>query len=309
MRLREGCARVSIVLVMVATKLDRETREFNGAQVEPVAAELYAKKIGSGPPVVLLHGGPGAQHDYLLPSFGQLADEFSLYLYDQRGGGRSRVPRPHAIGWRDHVADLERLRRGWGLERQTLLGYSWGGLLALLYGAGRPDAVRALALVAPAAGWGDYHRRFREEFRRRSDSDAIRELREALEASGLRQSDPARYRQRCFDLSVAAYFRDPRSALDSTPFQVQAQAQQSTWASLRGHGPELRRQLKALDVPTLILHGRHDPIPLEWAAELAAAMPAARLVVMEDSGHVPQVEEAKRTFAELRRFLRAHVDR
>lgn len=266
--------------------------------------QLFVREQGDGPPVIVLHGGPGASHDYLRPTFSRLADEFHLYFYDQRGGGRSSVARPREIGWRDHVADLEALRRGWGLQRLTLLGYSWGGLLALLYAGEHPDRVRALALLAPATGWGDYHRRFQEEFQRRSRSAAVKRMRAELDASGLAERDSAAYWQRRFVLSVAGYFKDPGEARDVTPFVVQEQARQATWASLKGHGPELRRRVATLRVPTLILHGRYDPIPMEWAEELAELMPDARLVVLEESGHLPYVEQADRTFAELREFLR-----
>ncbi len=303
--LREARAFVWILVVMVGTNIERAAPEFNGGtSLEAPGVTLVFREIGSGPALVVLHGGPGAHHDYLVPYFRQLADEFHLYFYDQRGGGRSRVERPHAIGWRDHVADLELLRREWGLNRLNLLGYSWGGLLALLYASEHPARAGALALLAPAAGWGDYQRRFKEELARRSGAEPVRRMRAELDASGLKERDPAAYRQRRFDLSVAGYFRDPRDALDSTPFVVQAQAREATWASLRGHGPELRRRLATLTAPTLILHGRHDPIPLAWAEELAELMPASRLVVLEQSAHVPHVEEPERTFAEIRRFLR-----
>jgi len=271
-------------------------------------SRIFVREIGAGPATVLLHGGPGAQHDYLLPAFRVLEDEFRLYFYDQRGGGRSQVAQPQQVGWRDHVADLETLRTDRGLDRLTLVGYSWGGLLALLYASEFPKSVRAQVLVAPAPGWGDYHRSFRKEFLRRSQSPEIKKLRAELDASGLRQSDPVRYGRRRFDLSVAGYYLNPRNAFDSEPFLVQLQAQQATWASLRGYGADLRQKLEVLRTPTLVLHGRHDPIPLEWAEELARIMPSARLVVLENSGHVPYVEEADRTFGEIRRFLREHTD-
>lgn len=270
-----------------------------GYTVAGPAGPLFVVELGDGPPVVVLHGGPGAHHDYLLPAFSRLADEYRLCFYDQRGGGRSRVPRPYEITWRDHVADLELLRETWGLDHLVLIGYSWGGLLALLYAAEHPERAQALVLLAPAAGWGDYPRRFKEELQRR--------WRAELEASGLRDRGADAYRRRRFDLSVAGYYRDPRDALDSAPFAVQMQAQQATWASLRGHGSELQRRLRTLTVPTLILHGRYDPIPLEWAEELAKIVTTARLEVLENSGHVPYVEEADRTFAQIRRFLRGHL--
>jgi proline iminopeptidase len=268
---------------------------------------LYVREVGRGAPLVVLHGGPGAHHDYLLPQFDVLADEFHLHYYDQRGGGRSPVTRPAAVSWRDHVADLAALKQVWGLGPLALLGYSWGGLLALLYASERPDDVSVLVLVAPAPAWGDYHSRFREEMERRAAAPEVRLLREELQRSGLRERDPAAYRRRRFDLSVAGYFRDPRAASGLTPFVVQTQAQQATLASLEGHGPALRRKLAALGVPALILHGRRDPIPVEWAEELAGVLPTARLVVLEQSGHVPHVEEREASFREIRLFLREHV--
>jgi len=315
--LRNGRGYASITVLIVGTNLEGVALEFNvvtgGARqggppardytVAGPAGPLFVVEVGEGRPVVVLHGGPGAHHDYLLPAFSQLANEYRLYFYDQRGGGRSRVQRPLEITWRDHVADLELLRSTWERERLALIGYSWGGLLALLYASEHPQRAEMLILLAPAAGWGDYQRRFREELERRSRSGAVARLRAELEASGLRERDAAAYRQRLFDLSVAGYYRDPRAAPDSAPFVVQSQARQATWLSLAGHGPQLRRKLRSLQVPTLILQGRHDPMPLEWAEELAQLLPTASLVVLEDSGHVPYVEEAERTFVEIRRFL------
>lgn len=269
---------------------------------------LLVREVGSGPPLVILHGGPGAHHDYISPYFDQLADRYRLYYYDQRGGGRSRVKRPSQVSWRDHVADLEVLRAEWGMEQLDLIGYSWGGLLALLYSTAHEDHVRLLILVSPAGAWGDYQRRFADELTRRSSSDVIERMREELEASGLADRDRNAYRQRLFELAVAPYFRDPRDADDLAPFRVQTQAQEATWGSLKGIGPQLREWVRELSVPTLILHGRHDPIPLEWAEELAATLPNARLVVLEESGHVPYVEEPERMFTEIRGFLRQHLD-
>jgi proline iminopeptidase len=76
------------------------TVELNGVQ-------LYTRRVGDGPAVVVLHGGPGAHHDYLLPQYDRLAQRRTLLYYDQRGGGRSPVTRETPVGWREHVADLE----------------------------------------------------------------------------------------------------------------------------------------------------------------------------------------------------------
>ena len=117
-------------------------------------AQLFSVEVGDGPEVaVLLHGGPGASHDYLRPQLDALARPGArrLFYYDQRGGGRSPLDAGTPPGTvEDHVADLDRVRQHLGLDRLTLVGYSWGGLLALLYTVEHPDRVAKLALISPA---------------------------------------------------------------------------------------------------------------------------------------------------------------
>src|SRR2546422_2009122 len=140
-----------------------EPRRAVAATVELDGVRLFTRRTGDGPPVVVLHGGPGAHHDYLLPQYDLLARRRTLLYYDQRGGGRSPVGRDTPVGWREHVADLEALRRHWSIDRLTLLGYSWGGLLALLYWLEHPEQVERLALLSPApprvAGRARFRRR------------------------------------------------------------------------------------------------------------------------------------------------------
>ena len=256
---------------------------------------LFVRRVGRGSPAVVLHGGPGAHHDYLLPGFDALADGRELIYYDQRGGGRSPVARDVAVGWTEHVADLEALRVTWGLERLTLAGYSWGGLLALLYAVSHPGRVGRLALVSPAPAWRAAREQFEGAFARRNLDPAFQEARRQLRESGLRERDPAAFQQRIFELSVAPYFFDPERARELTPFRVTGRTQQEVWQSLgdfdlRPRLPELR------GIPALVLHGEEDPIPIE-AARTAAGLIGAEFHALPHCGHVPYVEafEAFRT--------------
>ncbi|MGE3524478.1 MAG: alpha/beta fold hydrolase [Gemmatimonadales bacterium] len=262
--------------------------------------DLFERRAGSGPPVVVLHGGPGAHHDYLLPGFDALARGRTLIYYDQRGGGRSPVGRDTPVGWREQVGDLEALRQIWGLDRLAIAGYSWGGLLSLLYAVEHPERVERLALVSAAPVWRAAREQFEARFAERNLAPALQAERKALRESDLRDRDAAAYRQRVFELSVAAYFHDPARARDLTPFRVTGRTQEEVWSSLGDF--DLRPALARLDLPAIVLHGDSDPIPLEAATTLAAAL-GAPLHVLDHCGHVPYVEAFDRFVRLLDEFL------
>ncbi len=252
---------------------------------------LFTRRVGAGPLVIVLHGGPGASHDYLLPQYDRLATGRELFYYDQRGGGQSPVPRETPVGWREQVADLDALRAALGLERLTLCGYSWGGLLALLYFTEHPDRVERLALVSPAAITHEWRAQFEIEFARRMADPAVVAARDELRASGLRERDPAAYQRRAFELSVAGYFRDFRDAVKLTPFRVVARTQQAVWDSLGAW--DLRSRLASLKGPlptphSLVLHGTFDPIPIASSREVAGLL--GEELVELPVGHCPHVE-------------------
>ncbi|MEP6609385.1 MAG: alpha/beta fold hydrolase [Burkholderiaceae bacterium] len=136
-------------------------------------AQLYFREIGNGSPQVILHGGPDFNHNYLLPEMDRLSRVFRLIYYDQRGRGKSS----HGVIAGDvsiesEIDDLDRLRQHFGLESISLLGHSWGGLLAMEYATPHPDRVSHLVLLntAPAC---------------HADLLGFREQRQAAEAKSL----------------------------------------------------------------------------------------------------------------------------
>lgn len=272
------------------------------------------------PRLLVLHGGPGAHHDYLLPQMLRLAERYDCLHYDQRGGGRSKYDNLAPITWRTQVDDLARVVSEFAVEPLHLVGYSWGGLLALLYSldtAGvrlpvvgaplgelpRPHRVApaSLTLIDPAPVARAHRLQFEAELSRRSQSPALQALRAELAASGLRERAPEAYRQRAFELSVAGYFHDPAAARDLTPFRVTGRVQQSVWESLGDF--DLVPHLGAVSCPTLVIHGREDPIPLASSEAVAGAIPDARLATIPECGHVPYVERPEALFDAVLPFL------
>ncbi|MCA0375142.1 MAG: alpha/beta hydrolase [Gemmatimonadetes bacterium] len=284
------------------------------------------------PPLVLLHGGPGAHHDYLYPQLLALAATHRVFTYDQRGGGQSKTDDPTPVTWQVHVADLARLLQEWqpqapALAAPVVVGYSWGALLALLYAAATtpgalPDhgvpgsdllpprdrwpAPSRLALLSPAPVTRIWRDQFEAALAERQRAPAIAALRDALRESGLRERDPEAYRHRAFELSVAGYFADPARAVSLTPFRVTGRVQQSVWDSLGVFDltAALHAVRRGAATPSLVVHGWQDPIPMASAAAVAESL-GASLVALEDCGHVPYVERPAALFEALDAFLPA----
>jgi len=257
------------------------------------------------PRLLVLHGGPGADHRYLLPQMLHLGEKFDLLFYDQRGGGQSRSDARVPVTWKTHVDDLDRVVRELGLDPLSIVGYSWGAMLGLLHAIEQRrnpqlQAPYRMALINPAPLTREYRRQFESEFARRQASPEIQQLRDELATSGLRERDPEAYRQRAFELGVAGYFSDPRKSTDLTPFRVVGRVQQSVWESLGDF--DLLRDMEGIKIPSIIIHGRDDPIPLASSSEAARAL-GTNLVVLDECGHVPYVEQPSKLFAALDPFL------
>jgi proline iminopeptidase len=260
-------------------------------------------------PMVVLHGGPGAHHDYLLPqllALATLGGGFELVFYDQRGGGRSKTDNPTPITVDTHLADFAAVTAELDVAGALLVGYSWGALLALhVVAAARQRTAPItpppwMVLISPAPFQPTDRAEFDAELQRRQLSPAVATLRAELQASGLRERDPEAYRQRAFELSVAGYFAHPERSAHLTPFRVTGRVQQSTWASVQAE--HLIAALPAVQIPALVVHGDRDPIPMHSAQATATAL-GARLVELPDCGHVPYVEQPAALFEAIGSFL------
>jgi proline iminopeptidase len=263
----------------------------------PDGVALLVHEFGEGRPVVALHGGPAASHDYLLPAFGQLSGR--VVLYDQRGGGRSPASPGTDLGFDAHLRDIGTMMDDAGAS--DLVGYSFGGLLAMMFAARNPGRVARLALVSPAPAHHGYRDELDAALAAAQTSPWVAAEWAALERAGLRESLPDEYRRRRFCLTVTGYFADPRLCYGLTPFKVQARASEAIKRSLGDY--DLRAEVATLDGErTLFIHGDKDPI--DWRHSKAAADSCgARLELLTACGHVPYLEAAGPFFSILRAFL------
>lgn len=282
-----------------------EPRESGFTTTTPVPLYWVRYGVPGKLRLILLHGGPGADHRYLLPQMLHLARDYDLILYDQRGGGKSRAENNSPVTWHDHVADLAAICHENSISSPSLLGYSWGGMLALLYSISALDdqmfpRPARLLLMSPAPVTSEYRAEFDMNLRNRGNAPEILEERRKLMESDLRDRNPEAYRQRIFELGVAGYFSDPANAANLTPFRVVGRVQQSTWESLGTF--DLRPEIERLRVTARIVHGRDDPIPTASSIDVARAL-QADLVLLDRCGHVPYVERPQELWEATDPFL------
>jgi proline iminopeptidase len=277
-------------------------------------ARVYVRELGHGMPIVILHGGPDFDHEYLLPDMDRLAGRFHLVYYDQLGRGRSFAgPPPDPITIATEVEDVERVRARTGHASVTLLGHSWGGLLALEYAIRHPDRIAGLILVnsAPVSHAG--MRLLRDRLA------ASRSPEQAARMAGL-SADPA-YLAGDLEADTEYYrihfsralrrpelldqvIRRLRLGFTSEGIvaarRIEASLYAQTW-DLPAYDlvPELRR----LRIPTLVVHGSHDFVPLDTARGIASAIAGSRSVVLDDCGHFAYLEQPERFVSAVTEFL------
>lgn len=267
---------------------------------------LYYRKIGSGPLLVLLHGGPGGDHQQLV-DLDRLADRFTLLYYDQRGGGRStRGLGPEQVTWQKHVEDLDAVREAFGEERLRVLGYSWGGILLQLFAVEHPDRLRRLVFVGTTLPSPEKLQEINETMTSRLSPETKdwmdRMQRFRLLDTDLEWVNSVFMRRMWIDAFVHPKHAD---VFDIERLNVSMRSSRYTSESLKeiSDSPDFFRRLEKIKAPALAIHGTHDPVPLEGAKELVRMLPDARLLVVEESGHMPWLEAPDEFYRPVQEFL------
>lgn len=277
--------------------------------------QIFYRVVGSGPDTtVVLTGGPGLAMGYLQPDLAPLAQGRTVVFYDPRGTGRSTLLfDPSKLGIQGHVADLESVRQHFGIETLTIVGHSWGAMVAPLYASQHPGRVERMVLVTPGP-LTDEHEVVNDSVRRARTPDDV-EAKQGeligLLASG-QSPDPVATCEELFSLFFPAMFADPANIAntrgrfcDEPP--AAANALLLTMMAGRGSlGPswDLAPMLATVSAPALVIHGAADAIPLSSTEGFAAALQNGELRVIQDAGHFPWLEQPVEFFTTVNTFLR-----
>jgi proline iminopeptidase len=267
---------------------------------------MFVKVIGHGQPLVLMHGGPGADHISMLP-FRPCSDQNTLVFYDHRCNGRSRGVEVSSMTWENLTADADELRQSLGFDKWAVLGHSFGGMVALEYALRFPQSLSHLLLVDTC---GDI---------RWAQENAPNTL--AQRGFSPETVDIAR---RFFNGQIApnemlpammkfgeAYYHH-RSPLQVAHMLVSGmRVKMRPEALIFGFchllkGWTVMDRLGEIKVPTLVMAGRDDiQFPPEHQAALAAGLANARLEIIESAGHNSPEERPAEVLRLVRNFLAA----
>jgi proline iminopeptidase len=264
--------------------------------------ELFFETAGTGPPCLLVHGGPGVGQPGRLAQYAPLADLVRLIAYDHRGHGRSSRA-PVATYTQDQlVEDLHGLCRVLEIDRPILLGTSAGGFISLLYAGRYAEALRALILVGTSASRG-----FMPRATANMERQGTQEMREAYRRLWDGSiTNPAEFRH-LFETIQPMYYYDKRRAPGSlAECTFDPETRRALISDYERY--DARPGLANVRVPTFIGVGRHDWIcPVEESEELVRLIPDAVLHIFEHSGHSPQIEEPPAFVSAVSKFLRTRV--
>lgn len=266
---------------------------------------LHVKVMGHGYPLVLMHGGPGADL-YTLMSFRPLADRFTLVFYDHRCNGRS-TGAVESMNFENLTADADALRQALGFEKWAVLGHSFGGNVALEYALRYPRHISHLLLVNSGADFRWPREKAPEELAKRGFSPEIVSV---ARRHFTGQIEPDEMFKNLMKLGKAY---NPYTGLSKIPHMMimglQTKLQPEALIYAETHFLKdwtVMDRLGEINVPTLVMAGAEDFVyPVEHQKEIAARIPNARLVLIERAGHNPHDEQTAKVIRAIRGFMTA----
>jgi proline iminopeptidase len=275
-------------------------------------AIIYYVTIGKGPPLMLLHGGPGSTHDYFLPYLLPLAKDRQLVLIDERGSGRSQRLNDHKQYNLDAMAkDVEAVRVALGLGKVDVLGHSFGGILAQAVAINHPTGIRRLIL----ASTGSSAQRINADFQQIKNSlpKELRSRIDELEAGGIVGPDGAQlpeYRKLADEAEAPYSYHIRFPAWDSGGSPMGWDVLNQMWGAksdfhIDGNmtGFDFTPGLRKLKIPALVIYGDHDLVSAATARQSHEALAGSKLVEIPKSAHMTMVDQNAAFIDAVSRFL------
>ena len=281
------------------------------------SARLFYRVIGRGADTLIaIHGGPGVDLESIAGDFAPLGERHVVIFYDQRGAGKSDLPTDTTrLAVARQIADLDDVRRHFSLQRTTLIAHSYGPLLAASYAIAHPTAVRRMVFFGPVPPRrGNFWQRFGAAMNQALDSTARRQLADANRRLGDPNADTRKACRDYWAIAMRPRLAEPDRTLTlvrsdlcaSSPAGIRYGLTTTNRVVMASYGDwDLRAQLRRLEVPTLVVHGEQEAIPMDLVEEWVGSLPNARLVRVPKAAHFAYLERPEVVWPEVERFLSA----
>jgi proline iminopeptidase len=272
-------------------------------------AKLFCRTFGkSNSPIIVMHGGPGLGHDHLLPQLAEIGAFSFATFYDQRGTGKSTSDDDwQSDPFQTYVRDVDQLRETLGLKTVSLLGHSWGGILASLYALAYPQHVDKMIYInsVPLSS-ADYMAFVKH--RSQIVNTYKDELTAIRESPAFSQGDPKTV-EKYYRIYFRNYFAKPELAnMLTLTMRPEAAINNFKIYDLfynytANNSFDLYEGLKALNKQSLIIACDKDVIPLHYMQHLHKSIPSSKFVLIKDSGHFPYIDQPDILFKTLNDFI------
>ena len=265
---------------------------------------LFVEVVGQGPPLVLMHGGPGLDH-VSLTHFRGLADRHTLVFYDHRCNGRSTDAPVTSMTLDNLTADADALREELGFAQWDVLGHSFGGHVALEYVLRYPERVSSLILLDTAGDARWSQERAAEVLAGRGFGRKTVAVARRFYSGRIARKDFVRASIRLLPAYDHRFslLRLAREMIEGG-WRSEMRPEALIFGGRMMRGWSVMDRLAEIRVPTLVAAGHDDFLfPPESQALLAAGIPNARLRIIERAGHNPQSERPAETLAVVADFL------
>jgi proline iminopeptidase len=252
--------------------------------------ELLYEMQGEGrETVIVLHGGPGLPHEYYHPMLSNLSRYAKVVFFDRRANMLSQTRTHDPVSVDEMADDVDALREALGLERVTLLGHSFGTMIALDYAIRYPNHTKRLILVSGAASIENPLDAEARLVKSLSQAEMDRYQGEG----GTGNANPCDRVRRRYEVLYPHYFaKQIPYEFNRGVYTVYFDSLAKKLALATGQQVDLTNRLSAIQAPVLVIAGRHDLVtPVDQSFEMASALPHSRFVVLEHSGHFPIFEE------------------
>lgn len=286
------------------TTSDDQSASFAG-KIRVRDTSLFVEVVGRGRPLLLMHGGPGADHWSMLP-FRRCADQFTLVFYDHRCNGRSVGSPVSSMTWENLTADVEALRQKLGFERWAVLGHSFGGMVALEYALRYPDSLSRLILFDTGGDSRWQQQNGPEILAKRGYKPGAVDLARRFYNGQIAPREMVPALMLRFGRAYYHRFFSPRVMRElMREWRAKARGEALVFAQSRLlPGWSVMDRLAEITTPTLVMAGREDfQYPPEHQAQLAAGIPGSRLEIIERAGHNAQAERPVEVIQALKDFL------